>query len=100
MIFQPSGGAGSGEGLTVYKGNLSNINPNVTFKTPVKLVFISYRYSDFPLWSIVSRGESQYTYGVDNGTWPPEQLDFASLSADGKTLSIQGKNYYLYYAIG
>ena len=104
MIFQPSGGAGSGEGLTVYKGVLSNADPNVTFETPVKLVFASYssNYDDIPLWSIISRGESKEIYGLVTDTWPPEYQSYLSLSNDGKTLSTSSgiNKYYLYYAIG
>lgn len=102
MIFQPSGGAGGGEGLTVYIGNLSVANQSVTFETPVKLVFASYgrNYEDIPLWSIISRGESKEMYGTENDTWPPEYQGSLSLSADGKTLSHQSRKTYLYYAIG
>ena len=101
MIFQPSGGAGGGEGLTVYSGSLSRANKTVTFETPVKLVFVSH-YTDIPLWFVFAPGESQNIYSTDTGdTWPPARLGDVSLSANGKTLSIRSDRYtYLYYALG
>lgn len=101
MIFQPSGGAGSGGGLTVYKGNLLNTIQSVTFGTPVKLAFVSYRsnYNGIPLWFIISRGEGKEIYSLWD-TWPPKYQGYVSLSNDGKTLSNQSRETYLYYAIG
>lgn len=100
MIFQPSGGVGSGEGLTVYSGSLSSVNKTVTFETPVKLVFVSH-YTDIPLWFVFAPGERQKIYSTDTGgAWPPTNIGEASLSANGKTLSIRSGYTYLYYAIG
>ena len=97
MIFQPNGGAGGGGGLTLYSGNFSN---SETFKTPVKLVFVSYN-SNVPLWFIILPRESKDVYGIANDTWPPERLGFVSLSANGKTLSTSSSYAnFLYYAIG
>lgn len=97
MIFQPIGGAGSGEGLTVYSGTIYNAIPE-TFETPVKLVFVSCN-SDVPLWFIILPGESQYIY-VAGDTWPPTRLSDVALSANGKTLSTRSRETFLYYAIG
>ena len=100
MIFQPSGGVGSGEGLTVYSGYLSSVNKTVTFETPVKLVFVSH-YTNIPLWFVFAPGERQTIYSTDTGgTWPPTRLNDVSLSANGKTLSSRDSYTYLYYAIG
>lgn len=97
MIFQPSGGSGSGEGLTVYAGSLFNATPK-TFETPVKLVFVSHN-SDVPLWFIILPGESQHIY-VAGDTWPPTTWISVELSANGKTLSTRSRETFLYYAIG
>ena len=100
MIFQPSGGVGSGEGLTVYSGSLSSVNKTVTFETPVKLDFVSH-YTDILLWFVFAPGERQNIYSTDTGgTWPPTRLGDVTLSANGKTLSSKSSYTYLYYAIG
>lgn len=99
MIFQPSGGTGSGEGLTVYNGTVSGRYPK-TFETPVKLVFVSSYNSDTTIWYIILPGKEEAVYGVLGETWPPERLDYVRLSGDGKTLSCTGTSRsYLYYAI-
>ena len=98
MIFQPIGGAGSGEGLTGYTGTISNGYPK-TFETPAKFVFASYGDSDIPIWYIILPGKEEAIYGIFDETWPPEQLDYVRLSGDGKTLSCDGSRTYLYYAI-
>lgn len=100
MIFQPSGGAGGGGGLTVYNGTVSGRYPKI-FETPVKFVFVSYYDSNITFWYIILPGKEEAVYGVSSETWPPERLDSVRLSGDGKTLSCTGiSRSYLYYALG
>ena len=98
MIFQPGVG-GSGGGLTVYNGTISSRYPK-TFETPVKLVFVSYN-NDITIWYIILPGKEEGVYGVLGETWPPELMDYVSLSGDGRTLSCTGTSRsYLYLALG
>ena len=102
MIFQPSGGAGGGGGLTVYRG--SEYGTNIVFETPVKLVFITWmgNVNSLPYYTILTPGDYTEIFVWTSGDDFPNEVGYnAELSADGGTLRLPNSNKpFTYYAIG
>ena len=103
MIFQPGAG-GSGGGLEVYSGKIVGSNPNVSFETPVKLVFVTFNgnIDDVPVYQIILPGEQKNIPLYNSKGEPPvtENMYYVSLSNDGRTLMCSTTGAYSYCALG
>ena len=89
MIFQPSGGAGSGGGLTAETGTFAQSYPNKTVSLgfEAKACIVAYEKSADNIGFLVAGGSTNIS--AESGTYSND----VSLSSDGRTLSSNSHSY-------